>query len=552
MATPKIITTAAAALATTLISSTLYAAPAQQLIVEFREGAFTRADFNQLSLNGAELTHLREMALPGHHVYRLPQQLDSAALTSLTEALARDSRILNVESDTLMYPVLTPNDTQYSSQWHYFESTGGINAEAAWDKSTGAGVVVAVVDTGYVFHSDLDGNMLPGYDFIADTGISNDGDGRDADASDPGDYTSPNECYAGWPGTNSSWHGTHVAGTVAASTDNNTGVAGVAFDAQVMPIRVLGKCGGYISDIADGIVWASGGSVPGIPSTSTPAQVINMSLGGSGSCSSTYQSAIDQAVASGTTIVVAAGNSGGDANNYSPSSCDNVLVVAATDRNGDKAWYSNYGSAIDVAAPGGDTGVSGGGVLSTLNSGTTTPSTENYVYYQGTSMAAPHASGVAALLYATDPAATPAEVMTAIETSTRPLPGSCIGGCGSGIIDASAAIDAIDGVTPPPPVGGEETFTNLSGSAWERVFVAVNIPAGMTRLQVTTTGGTGDIMLSVNEGTPKMFGNVDCRSNVRNTNDENCFVNSPAAGIWYMGIRSRSAFSGVSMTVRWE
>ena len=552
MATPIKTATAVAAMAAALVSAQVQAAPPQQLIVEFRDGGYVQAEFAQKQIAGAAINHVREMALKGHHVFRMPQQLDSAAMDKLMAALKADPRILKVEQDTMMYPVLMPDDSLYTDQWHYFETVGGINAEAAWDKSTGAGVVVAVVDTGYVFHSDLDGNMLPGYDFIDDLSLAGDGDGRDADASDPGDFTARNECYIGWPGYNSSWHGTHVAGTVAASTDNNQGVAGIAFDAQVMPIRVLGRCGGYTSDIADGIVWASGGSVSGIPDTSTPAQVINMSLGGSGSCSSTYQIAINAAVANGTTVVVAAGNSSGDANNYSPSSCDNVLVVAATDRDGDKAWYSNYGSAVDVAAPGGDTGTATGCVLSTLNDGATTPGNEIYAYYQGTSMASPHVAGIAALLYATDPATTPADVMTAIETTTRPIPGVCSGGCGSGIVDASAAIDAIGDVTPPPPTSGEEVFTDLAGGANEWVYESVVLPEGVTRMQAITTGGTGDVMLAVQEGVAPTGPGTDCRSNVRNSNEEKCGVTSPAAGEWFVGIRSRSAFSGVTLTIRWE
>ena len=162
-----------------------------------------------------------------------------------------------------MRRTLTPNDTRYNEQWHYFEATGGINAPAAWDKSTGTGVVVGVIDTGYRPHADLAANLLPGYDFISDTFVVNDGNGRDSDARDPGDWINAGECGPGDPATfeASSWHGTHVAGTIAAVTNNGNGVAGVAFNARVVPARVLGKCGGFTSDIADAIVWASGGTV---------------------------------------------------------------------------------------------------------------------------------------------------------------------------------------------------------------------------------------------------------------------------------------------------
>ncbi|MEE7547807.1 S8 family serine peptidase, partial [Xanthomonas sp. Kuri4-1] len=169
----------------------------------------------------------------------------------------------------------------------------GINVRPAWDKATGNGVVVAVIDTGITSHPDLDANILPGYDFISDTFVSRDGDGRDADPSDEGDWNPvQGECYttpSPSPITDSSWHGTHVAGTIAAVTNNAVGVAGTAYNAKIVPVRVLGRCGGYTSDIADAIVWASGGSVSGVPANANPAEVINMSLGGSGTCSTTYQ-----------------------------------------------------------------------------------------------------------------------------------------------------------------------------------------------------------------------------------------------------------------------
>ncbi|MEE7566353.1 S8 family serine peptidase, partial [Xanthomonas sp. Kuri4-3] len=181
--------------------------------------------------------------------------------------------------------------------------------------------------------------------------------------------------------------GTHVAGTIAAVTNNAVGVAGTAYNAKIVPVRVLGRCGGYTSDIADAIVWASGGSVSGVPANANPAEVINMSLGGSGTCSTTYQNAINGAVSRGTTVVVAAGNSATNVSSSVPANCANVIAVAATTSAGAKASFSNYGTGIDVSAP-------GQGILSTLNSGTTTPGNASYASYNGTSMAAPHVAGV--------------------------------------------------------------------------------------------------------------------------------------------------------------
>ena len=241
-----------------------------------------------------------------------------------------------------------------------------------------------------------------------------------------------------------------MAGTIAAATNNNLGVAGVAFGAKVLVARVLGKCGGYTSDIIDAIVWSSGGSVSGVPDNPNPAQVINLSLGGSGSCGSAMQNAINTARSNGTTVVIAAGNSNADAVDFSPANCNGVVTVAANDRQGNRASYSNYGSTVEVTAPGGETNTTANGVLSTLNSGTQGPDGETYRHYQGTSMAAPHVAGVAALLYQASPSITPDEVADILQRTARPLPGSCSGGCGAGIVDARAALDAVSSGNRPP------------------------------------------------------------------------------------------------------
>ncbi len=396
---------------------------------------------------GFGFDHVRTLAV-GADVYELGGVATAAARDAAIAALDAMDGVDYAELDAILTPQAVPNDPSYSQQWHYFESTGGINGPAAWDLSTGSGVTVAVIDTGYRPHVDLDSKIVGGYDYIGDTFVANDGNGRDSDASDPGDWTTFGQCYSGSPASNSSWHGTHVAGTVAAESNNNQGVAGVAWNASILPVRVLGRCGGYTSDIADGIVWASGGSVSGVPANAFPAQVLNLSLGGSGSCPSTTQSAVNTARANGATVVVAAGNSNANAANYTPASCTGVVTVASTDRGGNRAYYSNYGSVVDLAAPGGETNVtSSDGVLSTLNTGTTVPAADNYVFYQGTSMATPHIAGVAALMYAVDGTITPDEVETTLEAQARAFPGTC-SQCGAGIVDAAAAVQAvIDGNT---------------------------------------------------------------------------------------------------------
>ncbi len=436
-----------------------FAEPAQRLIIKYKDSTkgSTIAQNIQQS-HGISLQHIREMGLKDSHVLRLNKRQSKDQLNELMARLGTDPNILSIEEDALMQPNFIPNDEFYSLQWHYHEAIGGINIQAAWDTHDGTGVVVAVLDTGYTNHSDLVPNLLPGYDFIEDTFVSADGDGRDNDPSDPGDWRLFGECGSGVPGANSSWHGTHTSGTVAAVTNNTQGVAGVAFGARVVPVRVLGKCGGFLSDIADGIIWASGGTVSGVPTNNNPARVINMSLGGSGACGSTYQGAIDFARSNGTAVVVSAGNSNADSANFRPSSCNGVINVAANDRQGNRASYSNFGAIIDVTAPGGETNPTpSNGVASTLNSGTQTPSTENYVYFQGTSMSAPHVTGTVALLFEANPAMTPDEAETILKNTARALPGSCSGGCGAGIIDARAALDAIGG--PPANLPPNSSFT---------------------------------------------------------------------------------------------
>jgi subtilisin family serine protease len=193
-----------------------------------------------------------------------------------------------------------------------------------------------------------------GYDFISDAFVANDGDGRESNAQDPGDWNTAGQCPPDPGAYPSSWHGTHVAGTIAAVSNNGSGVAGVAFGARVLPLRVLGRCGGYTSDIADAIVWASGGSVSGVPANSNVAKVVNLSLGGAGACDTTTQNAINSARTRGTVIVVAAGNENQNASNSSPANCSGVIAVASVNRSGGRAYYSNFGSVVDVAAPGGD------------------------------------------------------------------------------------------------------------------------------------------------------------------------------------------------------
>jgi serine protease len=420
------------------------AGPPQRIIVKYRANAensaaleSSRTMMSDMSARfGTSMSQVRRMS-SGANVMRMSNTLSAEQMKQLIKEMAADPNIEYVEEDRLMKRLLTPNDTYYNLQWHYYEATGGLRLPATWDYTTGTNIRVAVIDTGYRPHTDLAANIVGGYDFISDTFISRDGNGRDNSALDPGDWTTGSDCDA----SPSSWHGTHVAGTIAARTNNAVGVAGVAYNSRVVPIRVLGRCGGYTSDIADAIAWSSGASIAGVPANPNPARVANLSLGGGGACDNTTQNAINTARARGTVVVVAAGNENQNAANVSPANCANVIVVAATNRAGGRAYYSNFGSVVDVAAPGGDTRTSGNGVLSLLNTGTTTPGNDTYAYYQGTSMATPHVAGVVALMLSLNPNLTPAQVETILKQTARPFPATC-NQCGAGIVDAFAATEA--------------------------------------------------------------------------------------------------------------
>ncbi|MBQ1090410.1 S8 family serine peptidase [Streptomyces sp. B93] len=462
--------------------------PAERLIVGYKPGAAeassnqaARADAAAKAEETGERLGFERRLGTGAALVGLGEDTTRAGVADVIAEYEADPQVAYVVPDRLNKPLATPNDTEYAKQWDLFEATAGMNVPGAWDRSTGSGVTVAVIDTGYVAHSDLAANIVGGYDFISDTTVANDGNGRDSNPADPGDWTAANECQAGDPAYGSSWHGTHVAGTIAAVTNNSKGVAGVAYGAKVSPLRVLGKCGGYDSDIIDAITWASGGTVSGVPANTNVAKVINMSLGGGGSCTSATQNAINAAVNRGTTVVVAAGNSNANAANYSPASCNNVISVAATNRSGARAYYSNYGTVVDIAAPGGETRtVTSNGIYSTLNSGTQGPSTESYAYYQGTSMAAPHIAGLAALMKSVNTALTPAQIESAIKSNARALPGACSGGCGSGLADAARTVQAVSG-------GGSTGATFTSSTT-------VSIPDAGTAIEspITVSGRTGN------------------------------------------------------------
>ena len=342
------------------------------------------------------------------------------------------------------------DDTYYGYLWNIGNTSAskyGTRAEDAWTVSTGAGTVIGVVDTGITAHTDLTGsssaivggNVIAGYDFISAVTASGDGNGRDSDPTDVGDYCNGGE---------SSWHGTHVSGIAVAIRDNGTGVVGVAPGAKVQPLRALGKCGGAEGDIISAIRWGAGLPIVGIPTVNpTPADVLNLSIGGPGVCSTAMQSAIDAAVARGTVVVVASGNSNTPVATFTPGGCRNVLRVGASTYEGTLAGYSNYGTStlpLTISAPGGS-GNSGydlnDWIVSTWNQGVTRRGPETYMGMDGTSMAAPHVAAAAALLKSLDKTLTPARITSILTSTAINLPAPCnTTRCGPGAVNAAAAV----------------------------------------------------------------------------------------------------------------
>lgn len=367
---------------------------------------------------------------------------------------------------------VTPDDPLFGSQLQLWDgaasAAGGYStkAPAFWRTSRGAGVVVAVLDTGITQHTDLRRRTVPGYDIVgADRDAAgrplpaghpdryytaNDGDGRDPDATDPGDWVPAGDarCHGLLaPQVDSSWHGTHVAGIIAAEQNNGTGISGIAPDARVQSVRVLGRCGGWDSDVLAGITWASGGSVAGLPRNPTPAAVLNLSLGSeyasasaAASACRAYDTVLDGARSRGSVTVVAAGNASGPVAESTPAACRHVVAVAATGRSGRPAVYTNRGSAVDVAAFGGDASRDGSAVLSTIDTGATTPAGSGYARRQGTSMATPAVAGAAALLRSAGVPASSVETVLRRSVQAHPTTGGDVCGtstCGAGVLDLS-------------------------------------------------------------------------------------------------------------------
>ncbi len=403
------------------------------------------------SRTGVSLAFVRSISASTHAV-RVDRQYAGAELRALMARVAGDASVEYVAPDLRRYRSLVPTDPLYGAgqvtqQWWLTPPSSTllspINAEQAWDITTGSTrVVVAVVDTGVLFdHPDLGryasgGKLLPGYDFVGGSGstdalfVANDGDGWDPDPSDPGDWISASDLnlgvFSGCDQSDSSWHGTHVAGIIGARSNNGVGVAGIGWRNWVLPVRVLGKCFGYDSDIIAGMRWAGGLTVPGVPDNPYPARVLNLSLGSPGQCTSPYQDAINQLKAQNVLVVAAAGNDL-QSSSDTPANCSGVMSVTALRHVGTKVGFANWGSDVAMAAPGGNcVNLSGDclyPIVSTGNTGTQGPDPTGMTYdgEVGTSFAAPMVAGVAGLMLAVNPTLTVDALRTRIQSSARPF-----------------------------------------------------------------------------------------------------------------------------------
>lgn len=442
-------------------------ARASSAAMDERARAASQVEHSADVARAPQVSYLKSVS-PQLHVARLSRVLPVDEAQALMERLKEDPAVESVIIDQRVRPhaLSLPTDPFFTMisgyyQWHLqapSDVPGGINAAAAWAISTGANVTVAVLDGGYRPHPDLAANLLTSsdYDFISDLWTANDGDLRDADAQDPGDWVSatdpdkPLDCAV----EDSTWHGTHVTGLVGALANGQEGV-GVAYGAKVLPVRVLGRCGGYLSDIQAGMRWAAGLSVPGVPDTLTPAKVLNLSLGVVGVCDSTTQAVVDEVRAHGVSVVASTGNDG-LTNITKPANCSGVLAVTAHTRDGNRATYANVGDATSLSAPGGDQTYA---VASTWNDGLTTPGNNVYGYLHGTSMAVPQVVGTLALMASVRPDLPMQYLETLLLQSTRAFPvGSyCarnVGMCGAGLLDAGAAVAAAQAYEVPDAGGG--------------------------------------------------------------------------------------------------
>lgn len=518
----------------------------QKLIVKFREasqdaaagpGSLKQAERGkQRAMDVAQRARLkleqsRELVAGMHAMQVRPPGAGESLATTLAR-LRADPAVEYAEPDYRRHILATPNDPLFlDHQWHLkndASTPSAIDATGAWDTTQGSdGIVIAVVDTGVRFdHPDLGratsaGRLLDGYDFITDLATANDGDGPDADASDPGDW-----CQ----GSNSSWHGTLVSGIVGAISNNATGIAGITWNGRILPVRGLGRCGGDDSDLIPAVLWAAGIPVTGVPDNPDPAGIINLSLGSPGSCPASWQDAISRVVARGVLVVASAGNESGPVG--SPANCRGVVAVAALRHAGTKVGFSNLGREVALGAPGGNCVNPSGACLysidSTSNDGVTTPGASTYTdqinFNVGTSFSAPIVAGIAALMQAVNDQLDAAHLIARLQSGSRPYPQSpdasvpdchiptsasdvqpsecnCTADtCGAGMANARGSVNealrpvAVPSADPTTAVSGQAVTLDGSGS-----FASNNHSIATYAWAVVASSGAPPVIANANQ-----------------------------------------------------
>lgn len=559
----------------------------RQAAVQNVSAAFSRAGLDRPApgtldnrTGRSTVRYLRKLAL-GSDLIGVSSPLDDTQARRLMDAIAADPAVVHVERDVRLHalpgpsrpmaiaPRLRPFDPSPTVRWNYNDPRGGANIEQAWPLADGKDVVVAVLDTGITRHPGIDLSLADaGYDFIRDEFTSGRTEyGRVPGGWDTGDWShTPDyeDCFDGPGGEASSWHGTKVAGIIAGQPSGSDGFKGIAPQAKVLPVRVLGHCGGNLADIADAILWAAGGHVRGISDNPHPAQVIHLGFGDffEDGCTETFslQNAIAEANRRGTVVVAPAGNFAGDVAFAVPASCPGVIAVAANGVAGDRAAYSSFGSGIALAAPGGRGQVDGavnGTIWSTSNQGTAEPAEPGYAGSSGTGLAAAHVAGAAALVISAVkqaglPVLAPEQIRDLLVATARAFPVIPDLPIGAGILDAQAAVlKALDGRTHAEPVAQLERGQIRSGQTLaegESRIYAIEVPAGANYLHLRTFGGTGDATLYVKSGAAPSFDGADAdATSDKPGNGEAIVIPRPESGTWYLRVHARQPLHGLTV-----
>jgi serine protease len=534
----------------------------QRVLVKLRPGAAVAAHLQVQSVQSKANATMQGLASRASLTFKESREITNglhllkvqpAAGESIEATIARlraDSAVETAEVDQRRFPHALPNDPLFTGQW-YEQATqpAGIDAVTAWDTTSGrSDVVIAELDTGVRYdHPDLlmasaNGKLLPGYDFVSDPTIANDGDGRDADASDPGDFISTADAatatFSGCTVENSSWHGTRVAGILGALSNNATGIAGITWQPKILPVRVLGKCGGSDSDILDAMRWAAGLHVNGIPDNTHPAQIINMSLGGTGACTAAEQTVINEVVATGVTLVISAGNEGGPVD--SPANCVGVAGIAGLRNVGTKVGFSSLGPEVALASPGGNCVNASGACLfsidTTINTGTTTPGTNGYTDQMfpnlGTSFSAPIVTGIAGLMISVNANLKPAQVIARLKEGARTFPVSSDATVLACHVPASAT-DLQTGECNCTMSTCGAGMANAPGAlkAALRPIAAVAVPATVSPGQNVVLPGIGSAAACGHNIVSYAWTNVGAATNaIQNANTSTATVVAPATG----------------------